>query len=71
MIDNYSTLYAIRRPGVEPGIDPRQVSVQRLTAEYFQNPPPEPVAVDDQSVVIDVDGDGEVVLREMPSMPGG
>jgi hypothetical protein len=29
------------------------------------------VAVDDQSVVIDVDGDGEVVLREMPSMPGG
>lgn len=67
MIDNYSALYAIKRPDIEPGYDTRQVSIQRLTAEYFSGNTPAELGPDNQIVVIDSKEPGRVVLREMPS----
>lgn len=63
MIDNYSALYAIRRPGVAPGYDARKTSVQRLTAEYFSGAVPGP---DELTVAMDSKVDGNVVVRPMP-----
>ena len=71
MIDNYSALYAIRRPGTESGYDSRKVSVQRLTAEYFSAEGAE-LGPDDPTVVIDSREVGTVVVRQMPDFqPAG
>lgn len=64
LVDNHSTLYAIRAPGVEAGYDLRRVSVQQLTAEYFGGHS-RPVA-DDLSLVIDSKQEGEAVVLRMP-----
>lgn len=66
MIDNYSALYAIKGPGIEPGYDSRKVSIQRLTAEYFSGKTLEELGPDNPNVVIDSKEQGKVVLREMP-----
>ena len=66
MVDNYSTLYAIRAPGLEPGYDTRLVSVQQLTAEYFGGEDLEPgPAV--PTVVVDSEDEGKVEVLPMPS----
>lgn len=64
LIDNYSTLYAIRSPGISPGRDLRLTSVQRLTAEYFSGASLGP---DDPYIVIDTKEDGVVRKRTMPA----
>lgn len=68
MIDNYSALYAIKTPGIEPGDDTRQVSVQRLTAEYFSGKTAEELGPDNRTVVLDSKKMGKVILREMPDL---
>jgi hypothetical protein len=66
MVDNYSTLYAVRAPDLEPGYDTRLVSIQRLTAEYFggedlERGPAVP------TVVVDSEEQGKVEVLPMPS----
>jgi hypothetical protein len=65
MVDNYSALYAVRKPGLAPGYDLREVSVQRLTAEFFSGKTPAALGRDEPSVVVD-SRNGSVVLRPMP-----
>lgn len=64
LVDNYSALYAIRRPDVEPGYDLRKTSVQRLTAEYFSAE--EELGPDNLTVAIDSRQDGNIVVHPMP-----
>jgi hypothetical protein len=65
LIDNYSALFAIRGPGITPGVDGRSASVQRLIAEYF-DPQHTALVPDDATVVIDSEAPGHVVVRRMP-----
>ena len=67
LIDNYSTLYAIRGPGIEPGYDGLQRSVQRLTAEYFVDDG-ESLGPDSLTVVVDSKEAGQVVIRSMADL---
>jgi arylsulfatase A-like enzyme len=71
MVDNYSALYAIRRPGVAPGDDPRLTSVQRLTAEYFSGLTPDELGPDNLTVVLDSREDGRVIVRPAPMLTAG
>lgn len=66
MIDNSSTLYAIRAPGIAAGRDARLTSVQRLTAEYFSGTDAEGLGPDDLTVAIEPAEGGSPVLRAMP-----
>ena len=66
MADNYSALYAIRTPGLQPGYDRRLISVQRLTADYlgggeFELEPHVP------TVVVDSKDEGRVAVLPMPA----
>lgn len=65
LIDNHSTLFAIRRPGVAAGYDRLAKSVQRLVAEYFEAAPATPPSPD---VVVSTE-DG-MTLRPFPFAPG-
>jgi hypothetical protein len=65
MVDNYAALYAARKPGLAPGYDLREASVQRLTAEFFSGKTPDELGPDERTVVID-SRNGSVVLRPMP-----
>jgi len=66
MIDNSSTLYAIRAPGVAAGRDARLTSVQRLTAEYFSGAGADGLGPDDLTVAIEPEEGGPPILRAMP-----
>ena len=66
MVDNYSALYALRMPGVAAGLDPRETSVQRLTAEYFSGRNATELGPDNLTVTIDSVEDGKVAERPMP-----
>ncbi|MVA99795.1 hypothetical protein GN330_21305 [Nitratireductor sp. CAU 1489] len=66
MVDNYSTLYAIKGPGIAPGYDLRKVSSQRLTAEYFSGKSTRELGREDMTVVIDSKAAAKTVLRQMP-----
>jgi len=50
LIDNYSTMFAIRGPGITSKYDTRLTSIQRLVAEYLGNR--ENLGPDDKSIVI-------------------
>lgn len=71
LIDNHAALYAIRAPGIGPGYDLREVSIQALTAEYFGGRVPPLGSSDDRSIVIDVGATGDIQVRQMPDLPGG
>lgn len=66
LVDNHSTLFAIRAPGVGGGYDLRRASVQQLTAEYFGGLS-RPVD-DDLSLVIDSRQEGGAVVLPMPKI---
>ncbi|MGO6696185.1 sulfatase-like hydrolase/transferase [Rhizobium johnstonii] len=66
MIDNFSTLYAIRGKGIEPGIDMRMASVQRLTTEYLSGIPVTALGPEEMSVVMDSSKSGRPIKAPPP-----
>lgn len=72
LIDNYSTLYAIKAPNVDPGVDQRQISIQRLSAEYLGDRDVDLSRAPSKTVVA---GDGKegglIRLMPMPELPDG
>ena len=66
IIDNYSAFFAIRRPGVDAGIDERSASVQGLIAEFFGAE--DEAAAAEATVAIDSRTSGTVVVRPMPDL---
>ena len=69
LVDNHSTLYAIRAPEIEAAYDLRRVSVQQLTVEYFGNVS-RPASDGDLSVAIDSIREGHAVVLQMPKTQG-
>ena len=66
MIDNFSTLFAVRGPEIEPGFDPQKISVQRLAANYFSGRSQEDLGPVNTTVVVESTAPDSVVLRDMP-----
>jgi hypothetical protein len=71
MVDNFSTLYAIKGPDIVPGYDERSVSIQRLTAEYFSGESKAGLGDDPLTVAVDSKDGVTVVPRKMPKMNAG
>lgn len=67
-LDNYSSLFAVKGPGIEQGIDVRRTSVQRLVAEYLSGQTPDELGPDNLTIAVDSVDAGKVILRDMATI---
>lgn len=67
-VDNYSTLFAIKRPSLAPGQNDRAVSVQRLIAEYFGPGRVDDLPADTTTVAVDTGSYDKVVVHDVAAL---
>lgn len=68
MIDNYSALFAIRAPSVDPGYDMSHVSIQHLAAQFLSGIPATSLAPESGTVAMDSREEGKVITKKMPQL---
>jgi len=66
-IDNHSTLFSIKAPGVSPGYDGRKISVQQLFAAFLAESMEVDLTEAEQTVAVPSLKSGEMRVVPMPN----